>query len=70
MQEQIYISSRVAVESASDLISRFGEDAGMEAAARAERSRDLGNLHHFCHWRQIERIVLLLANDESFGTLH
>ena len=42
----------------------------MEAATRAERSRDLGNVAHFCHWRQIERMILLLSAEEAIGTIH
>jgi hypothetical protein len=51
-------------------MDRFGEDAAMEAAARAERSRDVGNVLHFCHWRQIERVIETLASDEVRGTVH
>lgn len=48
----------------------FGDDAGLEAAARAERSRDVGNLAHFCQWRQIERVILMLSADHAMGTIH
>ena len=51
-------------------MDRFGEDARVEAAARAERSRDVGNVLHFCHWRQIERVIEALSSDEVLGTVH
>ena len=65
-----YLSSRKSFEDAEDLISRFGDNAGFEAAARADRSRDLGNHIHFCHWRQIERLIILLSADDVVGTVH
>jgi hypothetical protein len=39
---------RLEVTEAAELIRKFGDDAGCEAAARADRSRDLGNHIHFC----------------------
>jgi hypothetical protein len=68
--ESPYINGRVALAEASELMDRFGDDAGLEAAARAERSRDVGNLIHFCHWRQIERVIATLSSDEVHGTIH
>jgi len=68
--EGIYINGRLALADASDLIDRYGDDAVFEAAARAERSRDLGNVARFCHWRQIERVIATLACDEVRGTVH
>ena len=65
-----FIHSRLALADASDLIERFGEDAGFEAAARADRSRDDGNVVSFCHWRQIERVIASLSNEEVRGTVH
>lgn len=65
-----YIHGRLALAEASDLIDRFGDDAGFEAATRAERSRDDGNLLRFCHWRQIERVIATLAEQEVRGTVH
>ena len=65
-----FIQGRAALADASDLIDRFGDDAGFEAAARAERSRDNGNVVRFCHWRQIERVIATLADDEVRGTIH
>ena len=65
-----FITGRGALAEASDLIDRFGDDAGLEAASRAEQSRDDGNLVRFCHWRQIERVIATLSCDEVLGTVH
>jgi hypothetical protein len=65
-----FIHGRMALDDASDLIERFGDDAGFEAAARAERSRDEGNVARFCHWRQIERVIATLSSDEVRGSVH
>ena len=65
-----FIHGRVALADAADLIERYGDDAGFEAAMRAERSRDDGNVARFCHWRQIERVIATLSSDEITGTIH
>ena len=65
-----FIAGRPALADASDLIERFGDDAGLEAAALAERSRDVGNVIRFCHWRQIERVIATLSSEEVCGTIH
>ena len=65
-----FIHGRVALADASDLIARYGDDAGFEAAARADRSRDDGNVARLCHWRQIERVIASLSSDEVQGTVH
>lgn len=66
----LFIHGRSALDDAAELIARYGDDAGFEAAARAERSRDDGNVVRFCHWRQIERVIATLSNDEIRGTVH
>ncbi|MEO7240569.1 MAG: hypothetical protein ABIW16_04145 [Sphingomicrobium sp.] len=65
-----FISGRLALADAAELIDRFGDDAGFEAAARADSSRDAGNVTRFCHWRQIERVIATLSCDEVRGTVH
>ena len=68
--DAVYIAGRLALSEAAELIDRFGDDAGLEAAARAEQSRDDGNVARFCHWRQIERVIATLSSDEVRGTVH
>lgn len=65
-----FINGRVSLADAAELMQRFGDDAGYEAAARAERSRDEGNVARFCHWRQIERVIATLSSDEVRGLVH
>jgi hypothetical protein len=65
-----FIHGRLALADAADLIERYGDDAGFEAAARADRSRDDGNVARFCHWRQIERVIATLSCEEVRGTVH
>ena len=65
-----FINGRLALAEASDLIDQYGDDAGLEAAARAESSRDAGNVLRFCHWRQIERVIAALSCEEVRGTVH
>lgn len=65
-----FIHGRRALRDAAELIELFGDDAGLEAAVRAERSRDEGNVLRFCHWRQIERVVATLSAEDVVGTVH
>ena len=70
-QPQIpYLADSSQVADATGLIASFGEFAGSEAAARADRYRDLGNHIHFCRWRQIERLIVLLSVGRAVGTVH
>ena len=66
----LFISGRAALADAASLIDAYGDDAGFEAASRAENSRDAGNVIRFCHWRQIERVIATLSSDEVRGTVH
>lgn len=70
MGELFYIADRATVDSASELIDLYGIDAGTEAAARADRYRDLGNAINFCRWRQIERVIMVLTAGQAIGTIH
>ena len=68
--DALFIHGRPALADATDLIDRYGEEAVLIAACRAERSRDDGNVARFCHWRQIERVIATLRSDEVLGTVH
>jgi hypothetical protein len=65
-----YLADRAHVADADELIRSFGDDAGFEAAARADKSRDLGNHINFCRWRQIERLIVLMSVNRAVGTVH
>lgn len=65
-----YIASRDALDDACKLIDCFGADAALEAAVRAEGARDRGNVLRFCHWRQIERVIVTLSSETPDTTIH
>jgi len=65
-----YVADRASYDEAVRLMTQYGGDAGFEAAARADRSRDVGNVRHFCRWRQIERLIVQLSIGEAEGTIH
>jgi len=66
----LYLADRSSVDAAQDLMATFGDDAGFEAAARADKCRDLGNHVNFCRWRQIERLIVLMSQSRAVGTVH
>ncbi|MBS0480022.1 MAG: hypothetical protein JSR79_12080 [Proteobacteria bacterium] len=66
----LYLADRSSVTAAQELIATFGDEAGIEAAARADRSRGLGNHRHFCRWRQIERLIVVMSVGRAVGTVH
>lgn len=65
-----YVADHRVLADAVELMQRFGDDAGFEAASRADQSRDVGNYLRFCHWRQIERLILVMTTDQAIGTVH
>ena len=69
MQLPVFIDS-THYNDAETLISNYGEEAGLEAANRADKSRSVGNHLHSCKWRQVERLCVLLSIDQSIGTVH
>ncbi len=68
--DELFISGRNSVDDAQNLIREFGEEAALQAAVRAEKSREAENIIKFCHWRQVERLIDALAADEPAGTIH
>ena len=60
----------MALADADALLQQYGLHAAGEAAARAAGSRDAGNVKRFCHWRQIERVIVALSSNEVVGTTH
>ena len=65
----LYVEPRDVVE-AEALMAKFGTTAGVEAADRADASRNIGNHLHYCRWRQIERLIILLSVQKTLGTVH
>ena len=70
MHDHIHLPDRAAVADADELISRFGAYAASEASRRASRSRSLGNIVHYCRWRQIERMIGVLSAGPAGATRH
>ncbi len=70
MNQIVYLADRASAADADELISRFGDFAASEAARRAAESRTVGNVVHYCRWRQIERMIGLLAAGRGEGTVH
>lgn len=70
MAMQSIATDSTTAQAARELINTFGEVAAFEAAARADASRDKGNYIHFCHWRQVERFILVLGTERILGSVH
>ena len=64
------IANRKTLEDATALMEAFGNFADAEAAIRADCSRDRGNAILFCHWRQVERLIVALSVERVTGTVH
>ena len=70
MNVHVHIPDAAAAHEAAELIDRFGGFAADEAGARASQSRNLGNVVHYCRWRQIQRLIEVLNCGEPSGTVH
>lgn len=70
LQAHVHIPDAAAAREAAELIERFGDFAADEAATRACRSRELGNVIHYCRWRQIQRFIEHLGNFGPDSTVH
>jgi hypothetical protein len=65
-----FIHGRAVAEDAARLTAEYGADAAMAAALRAAHSRARDNAIRFCHWREVERMVTLLAAPPPATTRH
>lgn len=65
-----YLADTRPHHDAAHLLAAFGAHAAGEAAARAERSRVLGNHLHFCRWRQVARLLAALGAERAAETIH
>jgi hypothetical protein len=70
VMDTLFIAGRTSLSDAQDLIRDFGTEAALQAAVRAEKSREAENLLKFCHWRQVERLIDALAAEEARGSIH
>lgn len=64
-----FFVDRAGAELAAEFMALFGKDASGEAAGRARRSRDRGNVVGYCRWRQVERLIAALE-DGAGATRH
>ena len=70
MRHDVHLADRDALAEAASLIEKYGDYASSEAARLAGRSRDAGNVIHFCRWRQIERMIVMLCDETVAGAVH
>jgi hypothetical protein len=68
--DDLFIAGRNSLSDAQELIREFGQEAALQAAVRAEKSREAENILKFCHWRQVERLIDALDTNEPQGTVH
>lgn len=68
--DYLFIAGRNSLADAQELIREFGQEAALQAAVRAEKSREAENVLKFCHWRQVERLIDALDTNEPQGTVH
>ena len=70
LNPHVHLPDAAAAHQAAELIERFGGFAAEEAAVRASRSRELGNVVHYCRWRQIQRLIEYLDAGGPEASLH
>jgi hypothetical protein len=70
LRHDVHLADRAALADAANLIEKFGEHAPSEAARLAGESREIGNVIHFCRWRQVERMIVMLRDETVSGVLH
>jgi hypothetical protein len=70
VHDHVHVADREMLEQAAELLACYGDYAASEAAIRADRSRALGNVLHFCRWRQVERTIEMLRVPTAPGTIH
>ncbi len=70
MRHDVHLADRAALADAANLIEKFGDFAPSEAARLAGESREVGNVIHFCRWRQVERMIVMLQDAAVTGAVH
>jgi hypothetical protein len=64
------IYDRIAYIDAEGLLTKFGDEAVLEATGRADSARLSGDAKGFCHWRRVEQAVQIIQLDEIIGQVH
>ena len=70
MHTQFFVADRQSALDATRLIVDHGAGAADAAVARANVSRDRGNVVNFCRWRQIARLVAAMYEADGEQTRH
>lgn len=70
MQDHVHLPDRSAAVEAAELLDHLGDAAAGEAKARADHSRNVGNVVLFCRWRQIGRMIAWLSSGRDSATIH
>jgi hypothetical protein len=70
LRHNVHTAGRGTFAEAAELLKHFGDHAVSEARRRAGHSRDLGNVVHFCRWREVERMIFTLDQTAAAGLVH
>jgi hypothetical protein len=70
LRHNVHTAGRGTFAEAADLLKHFGDHAVSEARRRAGQSRNLGNVVHFCRWREVERMIFTLDQTAAVGLVH
>ncbi len=70
LHDHVHVPDARAAAEAAELMQFYGILAASEAAARADAYREVGNVVHFCRWRQIERLITRMALGGCEGAPH
>ena len=65
-----FIADRATALDAVRLLADHGPGARAAADARADASRNRGNVVDFCRWRQIERLIVAMTQAGPEQTRH
>ena len=65
-----FITGRLALAEASELMIGSATTPGWRPRRAPNAAAMTAMSLHFCHWRQIERMIATLSSDEVRGTVH
>ena len=65
-----FVATRADALDAAQLIADFGCGASAAAVAKANASRNRGNVVNFCRWRQIGWLIDVLSDVDGEQTRH
>ena len=65
-----FVATRADALDAAQLLAEFGSAAAATALAKANVSRNCGNVVNFCRWRQIGWLIDVLSDTRGEQTRH